>query len=159
MATTRRSATFAGTPESLWATVGDPYHLPRWWPGVQRVEDVDPDGFTQVLAGRGGHPVRADYAVVEQTEPERCRWRRKPDGTPLERLLRRTEVTIELSPATQTGCPGTGGGAAGSGGGAAATRVTLTLRQAAGLSRVGTQRRTGRAELDQALAELGRIHG
>ena len=147
MATTRRSATFAGTPESLWATVGDPYHLPRWWPGVQRVEDVDPEGFTQVLAGRGGHPVRADYAVVEQTEPERCRWRRKPDGTPLERLLRRVEVTIELSPAAQSGAGG------------AATRVTLTLRQAAGLSRVGTQRRTGRAELDQALAELGRIHG
>ncbi len=148
MATTRRSATFAGTPESLWATVGDPYHLPRWWPGVQRVEDVDPDGFTQVLADRGGHPVRADYAVVEQTEPERCRWRRKPDGTPLERLLRRAEVTVELSPATQTGA-----------GGGAATRVTLTLRQAAGFARVGNQRRTGRAELDQALAELGRIHG
>jgi uncharacterized protein YndB with AHSA1/START domain len=147
MATTRRSATFAGTPESLWATVGDPYHLPRWWPGVQRVEDVDPDGFTQVLESRRGQTVRAVYAVVEQAEAERCRWRRRFDGPPLERILKRSEVTIELSPE------------AGTAGGGAATLVTLTLRRAAGLAQVGRRRRAGRAELDQALAELGRIHG
>lgn len=148
MATTRRSAIFPGTPESLWATVGDPYHLPRWWPGVQRVEDVDPEGFTQVLENRRGRTVRAAYAVVEQTSPRRCRWRRKLDGAPLERILRRVEVTIDLTPEAQVG---TAGGA---------TRVTLTLRRAPGeLSRLGTLRRAGRAELDQALAELGRIHG
>jgi hypothetical protein len=45
------------------------------------------------------------------------------------------------------------------GGAPAATRVTLTLRGAAGLAGIGTVRRAGRAELDQALAELGRIHG
>jgi uncharacterized protein YndB with AHSA1/START domain len=146
MATTRRSATFAGTPESLWATVGDPYHLPRWWPGVQRVEDVDPGGFTEVLESKKGKTVRADFAVVEQTSPERCRWRRKPDGTLFERLLRRAEVTIEVRSEALAGLDG------------AVTRVTLTLRRAVGAHRPGTLRRAGRAELDQALAELGRIH-
>ncbi len=147
MATMRRSASFAGSPDVLWATVGDPYHLPRWWPGVQRVEDVDPDGFTEVLESKRGHTVRADFAVVEQNEPERCRWRRKSAGTPLERILRRTEVTIELSAEARAGGDGTG------------TRVTLTLRRPADPARFGTLRRAGLAELDQALAELGRIHG
>jgi uncharacterized protein YndB with AHSA1/START domain len=146
MATTRRSATFADTPESLWATVGDPYHLPRWWPGVQRVEDVDPEGFTEVLESKNGKTVRAAFTVVEQTSPERCRWRRKFSGTGFERILRRAEVTIELSSETQAAPDGV------------STRVTLTLRQLAGVQGLGTVRRAGRAELDQALAELGRIH-
>jgi uncharacterized protein YndB with AHSA1/START domain len=149
MATTRRSATFADTPEILWATVADPHHLPRWWPGVQRVEDVDPGSFTQVLEGRRGQTVREDYAVVEQTDGRRCRWRRKPAGSPVERILRRVEVTVELSAPE----PADAGGAA------AGTKVTLTLRQAAGSKPFGTVRRAGRAELDEALAELGRIHG
>jgi hypothetical protein len=34
----------------------------------------------------------------------------------------------------------------------------LTLRGAGGLSGFGTVRRAGRAELEQALAALGRIH-
>lgn len=144
MATTRRSATFAGTRESLWATVGDPHHLPRWWPGVQRVEDVDPDGFTEVLESkRGNKTVRVAFAVVEQTEPQCCRWRRKFAGPPLERILRRAEVTIELTSET-TEPP--------------ATRVALTVRELAGPGRFGTVRRTTGEELDQALAELGRIH-
>jgi uncharacterized protein YndB with AHSA1/START domain len=154
MATTRRSATFADTPETLWATVADPHHLPRWWPGVQRVEDVDPESFTQVLEGRRGQTVREDYAVVEQTDGRRCRWRRKPAGTPVERILGRVEVTIELSepePAARGGGAGTPG--------AAGTLVTLTLRKAPGCKPFGTVRRAGRAELDEALAELGRIHG
>jgi hypothetical protein len=113
---------------------------------VQRVEDVDPGGFTEVLESRKGKTVRADFAVVEQTSPERCRWRRKPDGTPFERMRRRAEVTIELRSEALAGLEG------------AATRVTLTLRRAAGAQRLGTLRRAGRAELDQALAELGRIH-
>jgi uncharacterized protein YndB with AHSA1/START domain len=146
--TTRRSATFTESPESLWATVGDPYHLPRWWPGVERVEDVDPESFTQVLESRRGHPVRAHYAVVEQTRPRRCRWRRKVTGTPFERIVGRAEVTIELAPEAEAGEGGAG------------TRVTLSLRQApAGLSRLGANPRVGGAELDQALVELGRIHG
>jgi uncharacterized protein YndB with AHSA1/START domain len=149
MATTRRSATFSDTPEILWATVADPHHLPRWWPGVQRVEDVDPGSFTQVSEGRRGRTVRADYAVVEQTDGRRCRWRRKPAGSPVERIRGRAEVTIELSAQDP----------AASGGATAGTKVTLTLRQAAGSKPFGTVRRAGRAELEQALAELGRIHG
>jgi hypothetical protein len=55
-------------------------------------------------------------------------------------------VTIELSSETRAAPAG------------ASTRVTLTLRQLAGVQGLGTVRRAGRAELDQALAELGRIH-
>jgi hypothetical protein len=69
-------------------------------------------------------------------------------GTPFERIVGRAEVTIELAPAPEAGDAGT------------ATRVTLSLRQApVGLSRLGANRRVGGAELDQALVELGRIHG
>ncbi len=138
MATVRRSATFLDSPESLWATVSDPHHLPRWWPGVQRVEEVDPGSFTQVLEDSKGRTVRVDYSVLEQVSPSRCRWRSKSGGA-----LRRSEVTIELA-LEDAPTPG--------------TRVTLTLRQTAGLERLGSLRRTGRAELEQALAELGRIH-
>ena len=40
MPTARRSRTVAAPPERVWGTVGDPYHLPRWWPRVTRVEAV-----------------------------------------------------------------------------------------------------------------------
>jgi uncharacterized protein YndB with AHSA1/START domain len=144
MATTRRSATFADAPDVVWATVGDPHHLPRWWPGVQRVEDVDPGSFTQVLEGRRGRTVREDYAVVEQTEGRRCRWRRRHDGgTPVERMLRRAEVTVELTDGPEP----------------RGTKVTLTVRRTAASKPLGTLRRANRAELEEALAELGRIHG
>ncbi len=48
------------------AVVTDPYHLPRWWPNTQRVENVsegDPAdrSWTQVLVTRDGRGVRADY--------------------------------------------------------------------------------------------------
>ena len=45
----RRSRVVAASPDEIWATVGDPYHLPRWWPRVERVELVRGDGFTQLL--------------------------------------------------------------------------------------------------------------
>lgn len=95
-----------------------------------------------MLESKGGKTVRADYAMVEQTEPTRCRWRRKPVGTPVERLINRAEVTVDLA-VERSG----------------STKVTLTLRQAPGAGRLGANRRPGRAELDEALAELGRIHG
>ena len=37
---TRRRTLEAPVPE-VWKLVSDPYALPRWWPRVSRVEDVD----------------------------------------------------------------------------------------------------------------------
>ena len=35
--------------DDVWAVVGDPHHLPRWWPLTERVEAVDPQAWTSVL--------------------------------------------------------------------------------------------------------------
>ena len=42
------SSVWVAPAEDLWEVVRDPHHLPRWWPRVQRVEDVDGDAFTEV---------------------------------------------------------------------------------------------------------------
>ena len=62
---------------AVWKLVSDPYALPRWWPRVSRVEDVDARGgrrsqWTKVLETQHGRGVRADYRCVSSAEPERC---------------------------------------------------------------------------------------
>jgi hypothetical protein len=52
-------------PDDVWRTVGDPRHLARWWPKVQRVEDADGEAFTEVLQTDRGRPVRADWTITE----------------------------------------------------------------------------------------------
>jgi len=32
--TVRRGRRLRANPDEIWAIVGDPYHLPRWWPRV-----------------------------------------------------------------------------------------------------------------------------
>lgn len=83
-------------PEDVWRVVGDPHHLPRWWPRVQRVEAVSADHFTQVLVTERGKPVRADQRVVEREDGRRMAWEQLLAGTPFERLLesQRTEVSV-----------------------------------------------------------------
>ena len=49
MPLTRRSRRLGARPDDVWRVVGDPQHLPRWWPRVQRVEADDGEAFTQVL--------------------------------------------------------------------------------------------------------------
>ena len=61
MPTARRSRVIAAPADRVWDTVGDPHHLPRWWPRVSRVEAVTRDAFTQVLQTEGGKVVRADF--------------------------------------------------------------------------------------------------
>src|SRR3954451_3867424 len=112
MPTTRRSRTIGATPEQIWRTVGDPHHLPRWWPRVQRVEAVDAERFTEVLATDKGRSVRADFRVLDSRAAELRRWEQEIVGSPFERLLRSAETEVRLEPD-----------------GAGATRVTLTLRQ------------------------------
>jgi regulator of protease activity HflC (stomatin/prohibitin superfamily) len=65
MPTARRSRTLAAPPERVWGIVGDPHHLPRWWPRVTRVEAVTDEHFTEVLTTEDGRSLRADFRVVD----------------------------------------------------------------------------------------------
>jgi uncharacterized protein YndB with AHSA1/START domain len=141
----RRSRVVAAPPEELWATVGDPYHLPRWWPRVERVELVQGDGFTQLLRTDKGRAIRADFRVVQSRRPELRRWRQEVDGTPFEGILAWSETEIRLEPA-----------------GPGSTRVTLEQEQKLrGMARLGGMmvRRASRRALDGALEGLENLHG
>jgi uncharacterized protein YndB with AHSA1/START domain len=142
---TTRSATVPAPPEEVWRTVADPHHLPRWWPRVQRVEGVDAERFTEVLATDRGRSVRVDFRVLESRAPALRRWEQEIEGSPFERLLRSAETELRLEPA-----------------GAGATRVTLTLRQrlrGAGALGAVMVRRASAQRLDEALAGLAQLHG
>ena len=144
MPTTRRSRTVAAVPEQVWETVSDPYHLPRWWPRVERVEAVTDEHFTEVLSTDRGRSVRADFRILESRAPERRVWEQEVAGTPFERIMfsARTEVVL---------APRDGG-----------TRVTLVLRQQMrGTARTAgwIVRRGTRKVLDDALRALEDLHG
>jgi uncharacterized protein YndB with AHSA1/START domain len=62
--TARRSRTIAASVEEVWDVIRDPHHLPRWWPRVNRVEDVDGGAFTEVMTTAKGNVVRADFQLV-----------------------------------------------------------------------------------------------
>jgi carbon monoxide dehydrogenase subunit G len=144
MPTARRSRTVAAPPERVWGTVADPYHLPRWWPRVQRVEGVTDEHFTEVLGTDDGRSLRADFRVVVSREPERRAWEQELAGTPFERLFTAASTEISLTPD------------------AAGTRVTLVVRQQLrGTARLGgfMVRRATRRVLDEALQALEALHG
>jgi uncharacterized protein YndB with AHSA1/START domain len=141
---TTRSATIPAVPEQVWRTVCDPHHLPRWWPRVQRVEGVEPERFTEVLATDKGRSVRADFRVLESRAPAVRRWAQDVEGTPFERLLRSAETEVRLEPRGEE------------------TRVTLSVRQrlrGAGVLGGFMVRRATSRQLDEALAGLARVHG
>jgi uncharacterized protein YndB with AHSA1/START domain len=144
MPTARRSRTLAAPPERVWGTVGDPYHLPRWWPRVQRVEGVTDEHFTEVLGTDDGRSLRADFRVVVSREPEQRAWEQELAGTPFERIFSAASTEVSLTPD------------------AAGTRVTLVVRQQLrGSARMGgfmVRRATGRV-LDDALDALEALHG
>ena len=104
MAKTTRNRRIAATPEGVWEVVSDPHHLPRWWPGVARVEDIRDRRFTQVIPTRRGKPVRLDFVVVESESPRRLAWTQELAGTPFERLLSSWTTTITLAPEGGEGC-------------------------------------------------------
>ena len=138
-----RSRNFATTPQDLWNVVADPHHLPRWWPGISRVEAADEDGFTQVMKTKAGRSVRADWRVVERLAPRRVRWHQQLEGSPFARLLRSAVIEIRLEQ------------------GEHGTQVTLELRQRLrGMARFGRIlfKRAARRQLDEALTGLARIH-
>jgi uncharacterized protein YndB with AHSA1/START domain len=144
MARVVRRRRIAAPASALWGVIADPYHLPRWWPHTQRVENVSEGedagrSWTQVLETKDGRGVRADYRCVDASEGERYVFEQTLEGTPFERFLMRARTEISLAP--QDG----------------ETDVTMALdRRLRGLSRLGApmmRRAIGRT-LDEALAGL-----
>src|ERR671936_867259 len=94
----RRSRMIGAAPERVWETVGDPHHLPRWWPRVERVEAVSDKRFTEVLGTDRGRSVRADFRVVESRAPERRVGEQELVGSPFERVFSASRTEITLAP-------------------------------------------------------------
>jgi uncharacterized protein YndB with AHSA1/START domain len=136
MSTARRSRTVAAAPQSVWALIEDPHHMPRWWPGVARMEGVDQDRWTQVFMTKKGRPVRVDFHLVASDPPWRRCWEQEIAGTPFERVLNEAITEIVLEPD------------------GAGTRITIEQRQKLrGYSRTGgwLLRRATRAKLGEAI--------
>jgi len=91
----------ASVPE-VWGLVSDPYNLPRWWPRVSRVENVETKGsgrrsqWTKVLETSEGRGVRADFRCVSAAENERYVWEQELEGTPFARHLRSSRIEVAL---------------------------------------------------------------
>jgi uncharacterized protein YndB with AHSA1/START domain len=146
MPTARRSRMIAAPVEELWEVIGDPHHLPRWWPRVTRVEDVEGNAFTEVMRTAKGKVVRADFQLVESDERARSlKWEQRLAGTPFGRLLSSAETSVSLEDAGE------------------ATSVTIELRQTLTgfFPRFGSYmvRRAAAATIDEALDGLERISG
>ena len=144
MASAWRSRILAASQQELWDLIADPHHMPRWWPGVTRMEGVESDRFTQVHKTKRGRPVRIDFHVIESDPPWARTWEQEIAGTPFERVLNESVTEIRLEPAD--------GG----------TEVTIGQQQKLrGYSRTGgiLLKRATRSKLDEALDGLERILG
>ncbi len=144
MAVARRSRTIQAAPERVWEVLEDPHHMPRWWPGVTRMEGVEPDRWTQVFKTKKGRPVRMDFRLLASEPPWQRAWEQEIAGSPFERVLIESVTEIALEPE-------------GSG-----TKVTIAQRQRLrGYSRTGglMLRRATAKRLDEALAGLERVCG
>ena len=103
MPRTRVTRTLAAAPADAWELLTDPYHQERWWPRVRRIEDVDLDRFTQVLATQRGKGVRADFRILRREEEELLQWEQELEGSPFERLLDEAVTTFTLAPTDDGG--------------------------------------------------------
>ena len=145
MPTVARARTLPAAPQAVWEVLSDPYHLPRWWPRVERVEDATAEAWTTVRRSSSGRAVRADYTRTDARRPRRLAWRQEIEETPFERVFREalTEITLEPD-------------------GDAATRVELkAVQRLRGRSRFGgfLARRAAKRQLDAALDGLERVFG
>lgn len=131
-------------PESVWKVVSDPHSLPRWWPRVQRVEEVTEASWTMVLMSDRGKPIRADYTLADSRPMELLEWHQELEETPFERMLSASQLVIELN--------------GDKGGGATAVKLRSTERLR-GLARLGSLmvRRATRRRLRQALERLAEL--
>jgi uncharacterized protein YndB with AHSA1/START domain len=144
VAAAKRDRTLSTAPERIWEVIEDPHHMPRWWPGVECMEEVQEDRWTQVFISKRGRPVRVDFRLLESEAPWRRSWAQEIPGTPFERVLSEAITEIMLAPVD--------GG----------TRVTIAQRQKLrGYSRTGgfLLRRATRRRLDEALEGLAQICG
>ncbi|MDW5596675.1 SRPBCC family protein [Conexibacter stalactiti] len=116
MPTTRLTRTLPAAPAAVWRVLNDPYHQERWWPRVRRVEDVDLDRFTQVLATQRGKGVRADFVILTREEERLLEWEQLLEGSPFERLMEEAVTSFTLAPIDADD-------------GVVATSVTVELRQ------------------------------
>ena len=142
MATSYRTRVLAATQQELWEVIADPHHMPRWWPGVTRMEAVQDDRFTQVFQTKRGRPVRIDFEVIHSSPPWARAWRQEIAGTPFERVLNESIIEVNLEPAD--------GG----------TEVTIGQQQKLrGYSRTGgfLLNRATKSKLDEALDGLERL--
>jgi hypothetical protein len=118
--------------------------MPRWWPGVVRVEGVEADRFTQVFQTKKGRAVRMDFRVLASEPPRRRAWAQEVEGTPFQRVLNESVIEVALEP------DGPG------------TRVTIAQRQILrGYSKTGglLLRRATAGKLQEALDGLVRALG
>ena len=140
-----RAKTVPASRDDVWEVVRDPYHLPRWWPRVTRVEEVTGAAWTKVMMSSRGRAVRSDFTRVETDAPRRMLWRQEVDESPFERLLSESTVELVLEPQ-----------------GDEKTRVRLTADQSLrGKTRFGGMmvRRATKRNLDEALDGLKRAFG
>lgn len=137
-----RDRVLTASPEEVWAVVGDPGALARWWPRVERVESVDAAGFTEVYRTNRGTAVRADFRIATLDAEREIRVVQQLEGTPFARIFAAASRGARLEPVESGGT---------------ATRVTLELDQTpAGMVRFGalTVRRAMRKQLDAGLDAL-----
>jgi uncharacterized protein YndB with AHSA1/START domain len=162
--TANRSRTIAVPLEELWEMICDPHHLPRWWPRVTRVEDVEDGAFTEVMKTRKGKLVRADFELVaSDRDARRIVWAQQVEGTPFARLLKSAETEVRLEPDAVSGLSEPGASGLSEPGASGSTLVTIELRQALNgvFPRFGGYMvsRAARATLEEALDGLERIGG
>lgn len=144
MATSQSQRTLPVPVEAVWRVIEDPHHMPRWWPGIARMEGVEDDRFTQVLMTKRGKPVRADFRIVVSEPPWRLAWEQELAGTPFERVLSELVTEVALAPVAE------------------GTRVTIAQNQKLrGYSRTGglLMRRATDSRLKEALDGLARTCG
>ena len=142
MPTARQSRVVNAPLEEVWAIVGDPHHLPRWWPRVERIEQATAGAFTEVMRSNRGRVVRADQRLAELEEGSTIAWEQSVEGTPFERLVKQVRTTVRVAPE------------------GAGTRVELErLQRMRGMARFGSfmARRATRGLLAEALASLAAI--
>ncbi len=134
----------AAAPDEVWHVLEDPHHMPRWWPGVTRMESVESERWTQVFKTKKGRPVRMDFRLLASEPPRQRAWEQEIAGSPFERVLTESAIEVTLEPE------------------GAGTRVTIEQRQKLrGYSRTGgfMLRRATARKLDEALEGLERICG
>jgi uncharacterized protein YndB with AHSA1/START domain len=147
--TVKLTRAIAVSPEELWGVVGDPHHLPRWWPRVQRVEAVQDGAFTEVLMSEKGKMVRADFKLIDTSGQWRIVWGQQIEGTPFARVLKSAETEITVADGHGTHGP--------------LAEVTIEMRQATQgfFARLGSRlvRRAAASTIDEAFDGLERIAG